>query len=117
MRLFNKDDCPFCWKVRIALAEIGREHELTTLGPNDDRGELDTLSPSGTVPVLVDGDAVIRESAVIMECLNDVSDGVLMPGDPVERARTRLLHSYSDRNIGADLREVVFEKRSKPEAD
>jgi len=115
LRFFHKDECPFCWKARIALAETGTDYELITLGPGDDRGELDRLSPSGTTPVLADDRLVIWESAVILEYLNDQSGGLLMPTSDHGRAQARLLQAYSDSQIGRHLREVVFEKRGKPE--
>lgn len=117
LRLFNKDDCPFCWKVRIALAETKTDYELITLGPDDDRSVLERLSPSATTPVLVNGDGAIWESAVIVEYINERAANALLRGSRAERARARLLHSYADSHIGPHLREVVFEKRSKPKAD
>lgn len=118
LRLFDKDECPFCWKARIALAETNTPYELITLGPDDDRRELEKHSPTGTTPVLVNGAAgAIWESAVIVEFINDLTKNALLPGCRADRTRARLLHSYSDSEIGKHLREVVFEKRAKPEAE
>jgi len=117
LRLFDKDECPFCWKVRIALAETNIEYDLITLGPDDDRTELNRFSPNGTTPVLVQGEQAIWESAVIVEYINDVAPGILLPGEASARAHARLLHRYSDHQIGQHLREVIFEKRAKPERE
>lgn len=114
-RLFHKEECPFCWKARIALAEAGIDYDLTVLGPDDDRGTLNRHSPSGSTPFLLDGDLAIWESAVIVEYAADRAPTALLPADAGARARARLLHSYSDTQVGRSLREVVFEKRSKPE--
>ncbi len=116
-RLFHKEECPFCWKARIALAEAGIDYDVVTLAPGDDRSELNRHSPSGSTPVLVNGGVAIWESAVIVEYAADRSRTALLPADPEGRARARLLQSYSDTHVGRSLREVVFEKRGKPEAD
>ena len=117
MKLYDKDDCPFCWKVRIALQEMKMPCEIATLGPDDDRSALDQFSPQGTTPLLVYNDMGIWESAVIIEYLVDLSGGALMPSDAQGHARARLLHVFSDKLVGEGLREVVFEKRSKAEAE
>ena len=41
----------------------------------------------------------------------------LLPPDPAARARVRLLQTYSDRIAGQGLREVIFAKRGKAEAE
>ncbi|MGH1462086.1 MAG: glutathione S-transferase family protein [Neptuniibacter sp.] len=114
--LFDKPECPFCWKVRIAIAELGLEVEtINYLAP----GQEDIwrkLTPNTTVPVLVTPEGTIYESDVIMEYLSDLS-GTLLPVDLPERIKARLLHKYSDTKIGAGLREVIFEKRGKPEGE
>lgn len=49
------------------------------------------LNPYGKVPVLVDGDAVIYESAIINEYLEEKYPEVpLMPRDPLARSRVRI---------------------------
>ena len=117
LRLFDKAECPFCWKVRIALAEAGLHYDLVTFAPGDDRTELKRLSPTGTTPVLVNGDGPIWESSVIVEYINDMTSNVLLPGTRGDRARARLLHHFSDTQTGKHLREVIFEKRGRPEGD
>ncbi|MEZ5840123.1 MAG: glutathione S-transferase family protein [Hyphomicrobiales bacterium] len=116
MKLLDKDDCPFCWKVRIAIAELGLDCEIVTPGANDDKSEVNRHSPQGTSPVLVDGDLGIWESAVIIEYLDDLADGRLMGKTPERRATARLYQVFSDRLTGEGLRDIVFEKRSRPEA-
>ena len=118
MRLFHKNECPFCWKVRIALAELDWPYDLITLGPDDDRTELRQFTPQDSTPVLVANGHGIWESSVILEFIHDCDGGeALLPTEPSARAQARLLHAYSDGKIGPALREVVFEKRAKPEAE
>ena len=116
--LYQRTDCPFCWKVRIALAELDIEYQSvdTTLG--EKHPQVQRLSPTGTVPVLEDGQAAIWESAVILDYLDaEYAPGRLISTDPVTQSRERLLQVYSDKLVGGCLKEIVFEKRSKPEIE
>lgn len=115
IKLFERSDCPFCWKVRLVLAELGLpwESEPTALG--EKHPSVLALSPAATVPVLVDGGVVLWESAVIVEYLNArYGDGRLLPADPAGQARSRQWQVYSDRVVGPALRDLVFEKRAGP---
>ena len=116
--LYQRTDCPFCWKVRIALAELGLDYQAVETRLGEKHPEVGRLSPTGSVPVLVDGETAVWESAVILEYLDSrYAPGKLFPGDPAEQVRVRLLHAYSDKIVGPSLRELVFEKRSKPVQD
>lgn len=116
--VYQRTDCPFCWKVRIALSELGLEYQVVETRLGEKHPEVGRLSPTGSVPVLVDGETSIWESAVILEYLDTrYAPGKLFPGDPAGQARIRLLHAYSDKVVGAGLRELVFERRSKPVQD
>lgn len=115
--LYERPDCPFCWKVRLALAELGLAYESVQTRLGEKHPQVQRLSPVGTVPVLVDGDTVIWESGIMLDYLDGrYAPGKLLPGNPAEQARVRTLHAYSDKCVGAALRGLVFEKRSKPRA-
>lgn len=58
------------------------------------------LNPYGKVPVLVDGDGVIYESAIINEYLEEKYPQVpLMPKDPLKRARARIWIDYCNTRL------------------
>lgn len=116
IKLYDKPECPFCWKVRLALCELGIEVEQIDSQSPEHREEWQALTPRKTVPVLVNGDVVIYESNVILEYLNDIN-GTLLPKHPSDRVMPRLINQYSDGVIGAGLREVIFEKRGKAESE
>lgn len=118
MHLYDKPECPFCWKVKLALHEL-RMNWVETLFETPERpAAFLALNPNGTVPVLVDGENIITDSAVIVEYLQDINTAPsLLPESPGARAQARALHLYSTAKIGPVLREVVFEKRSKPEPE
>jgi len=116
IRLYDKPECPFCYRVRTALGFAGVDFERR---PHDDpeaQREWRALTEAKTVPVMVDGDLVLTDSAVMLEYVHDRC-GRLLPEDPVERARLRSLVQYADRPLGQGSKEVVFAKRGVPEAD
>lgn len=119
LRLYERDDCPFCWKVRLALAALKLPYESIQVELGEKHPDVIALSPEGrsSVPVLVDGDQAIWESTVILEYLADRYDTAnqLLPKEPELRAKARLLVTFSDQIIGPGLRRVIFEKRSKPQ--
>ncbi|MDX2370523.1 MAG: glutathione S-transferase family protein [Colwellia sp.] len=112
IKLYNKPECPFCWKIRLALAELGINAEIIDSQSPQHIEEWRALTPRKTVPVLVIDDVVIYESNVILEYLSEAY-GRLLPINPVECISSRHVNQYSDAVIGAGLREVIFEKRGK----
>ena len=100
MRLVDALRCPYCARVRIALAEKQIEHEYVQVDlSNRPQWLLDLNPPFGRVPVLDE----LPESPVIMELLEDLHpDPPLLPADPVERAKARLLVHRFDANLGDD---------------
>ena len=62
--------------------------------------DLLELNPYGKVPVLVDGDAVVYESAIIDEYLEEKYPQIpLMPKDPLARARIRIWIDYCNTRV------------------
>lgn len=112
IKLYNKPECPFCWKIRIALAELGIKAEIIDSQSEQHIEEWRSLTPRKTVPVLVIDNVVIYESNVILEYLSEAY-GPLLPINPIECISSRHVNQYSDGVIGAGLREVIFEKRGK----
>ena len=100
MRLVDAPRCPYCARVRIALAEKGIEHERVEVDlSNRPEWLLDLNPPSGRVPVL-DG---LPESEVIMELLEETHpEPALLPADAAARAQARLLVHRFDANLGDD---------------
>ena len=80
-----------------ALAELGVEYLSKPIGPRT--GETQTaqfrvLNPKEKVPVLVDGDLVLTESAAIVTYLGDRFGGLTPDKGTVERARYNEWLSY-----------------------
>ena len=84
--------CTYVQRAAIALAEKGVPFDRDYVDLSAKPEWFRQLSPLGKVPLLqVDGDAVIFESAVICEYLEDTQPHPLHPADPLQRARRRLV--------------------------
>jgi glutathione S-transferase len=90
--LYDADRCPYCARVRIALAEKGIEYETVEIDLDNRPAWIYEKNPLGRVPVLEEDTFVLAESAVIDEYLDDrYPDPPLWPADPAERALGRML--------------------------
>ena len=90
--LYDADRCPYCARVRIALAEKGIEYETVEIDLDDRPAWIYEKNPLGRVPVLEEDTFVLAESAVIDEYLEDrYPEPPLWPADPAERALGRML--------------------------
>jgi glutathione S-transferase len=103
MKLINADRCPYCARVRIALAEKGLDPEIVEVDLSDrPRWLVELNPPRGRVPVLDDG-FILPESEVIMAYLEERDpEPALLPDDLAGRARARLLVQRFDENLGDD---------------
>jgi glutathione S-transferase len=108
LTLWNLDRCPYCSRVRIALAEKGLAWRDRPVDLADKPPELLALNPAGAVPVLVDGEAVVPESLVILEYLEDrFPERPLLPRDAAGRARVRLACSRAFEPLAGALGRLV----------
>ena len=90
--LYDADRCPYCARVRIALAEKGIEYETVEVDLDDRPAWIYEKNPLGRVPILEEDTFVLAESAVIDEYLDDrYPEPPLWPTDPAERALGRML--------------------------
>lgn len=95
LRLISHALCPYVQRAVIALTEKGVAFERVDIDLAAKPDWFLKLSPLGKVPVLVDGDAVIFESAVIAEYIEDTTEPKLHPQDPKERADHRAWIEFS----------------------
>ena len=107
MTLFSGPACPQCHRVRFVLAEKGVNHAVEDLGISPDAALLDGLNPYSQLPTLVDRELLLYGSNVILEYVDErYPHPPLMPVDPIERARTRLLLLRIDRDWSPLLQEI-----------
>jgi glutathione S-transferase len=102
MKLYDAPRCPYCARVRIALAEKSLVPDTVEIDLRDRPAWIYELNPSGRVPVL-DDSFVLPESLVIMEYLEErYPVHPLLPAEPAERASARLaVHRFGD-DLGDD---------------
>lgn len=89
MELISFRLCPFVQRSVITLQEKGAEYDITYIDLADPPSWFLAISPFGKVPVLRADDAVIFESAVINEYVDEVTPPSLHPADPLRKAVNR----------------------------
>ena len=101
--LYDAARCPYCARVRIALADKGISYEPVAIDLSDRPAWLYEKNPVGKVPVLEEDTLVLPESVVIMEYLEErFPEPALLPADPAARALERWrVHRFDD-ELGRD---------------
>ena len=83
------------FRVLWLLEELGVPYEHVNAGPHSE--EVLKYNPSGKVPVLIDGDAVISDSTAIMTFLSDKHGELTAKAGTVKRAQQdAMLHQILD---------------------
>lgn len=89
LTLISHELCPFVQRAAITLEEKGVAFERINVDLSNKPAWFLAISPLGKVPLLKIGDAVIFESAVILEYLEETQAHPLHPTDPLTRAEHR----------------------------
>lgn len=99
-------------KVRLVLAQKGldfKSHEIDLIGGGQHDSEYVKLNPNHVVPTLVDQGAVLIESTLINEYLDDAyPDPPMRPADPVGRHAVRMWTKALDQKIHPATGVVTF---------
>ena len=83
------------FRVLWLLEELGVPYKHLNVGPHSE--EVMRYNPSGKVPLLIDGDAVISDSTAIMTYLADKHCGLTAKAGTLERAKQdAMLHQILD---------------------
>jgi len=103
LTLYDAARCPYCARVRIALAEKGIEHEVVAIDLGDRPAWLYEKNPFGKVPVIEEDTFVLAESAVIMDYLEErYPEPALLPADPAARGLARMEVFRFEKQLGDD---------------
>ena len=109
LKLYHFDRSPFGWKVRLVLAEKGIPWE--GIVPQDKANDpaFGRLNPFRMTPVLQLADGrTIYESTVINEYLEETHPSPpMLPSDPYERARVRMIEDTTDQQLYPAIRAVT----------
>ena len=106
MILYEHPLSPYAQKNKIALREKGLTFELRLpdgLGSGSGySADFTAASPRIEVPALIDGDAQIFDSTIILEYIEDKwPQPPLLPADPHGRARARMIEDAMDTHYEA----------------
>src|SRR5271155_1188031 len=86
---------PYAQKVKIALDEKGVGYETkmpAAIGTGLPDREFLAANPRGEVPALIDGEAALFDSTIILEYIEDKwPTPALLPKDPLARGRAGAL--------------------------
>ncbi|MCX7365881.1 MAG: glutathione S-transferase family protein [Alphaproteobacteria bacterium] len=122
MLLYEHPLSSYAQKVKIALREKGLAFEVETpaaLGSGTAAGSFAAASPRNEVPALIDGEARIFDSTIILEYLEDkFPTPPLLPRDPAARAEARMIEDVCDtlyEAINWGLSEIRWFKRAEGE--
>jgi glutathione S-transferase len=117
MIVYEHPFSPYAQKVKIALREKGLPFEARVpegMGSGAS-ATLDRLNPRGEVPALADGSAVIFDSTIILEYIEDAYPApALLPASPASRAQARMVEDICDTQYEAinwGIMELRFFKR------
>lgn len=95
LTLVSFEVCPFVQRAAILLQEQGRPYEIKYIDLRNKPDWFLEISPNGKVPVLKVDDGSLFESAVILEYLDETSDGDrLLSTEPFARAQQRMWISF-----------------------
>jgi glutathione S-transferase len=113
---------PYAQKVKIALDEKGIAYEArmpTAIGSGTPDSAFLKSNPRGEVPSLIDGDAAIFDSTIILEYIEDKwPEPTLLPKDPLARAMARTIEDVMDTSfepINWGMGEIKWFKRAEGE--
>jgi glutathione S-transferase len=100
IQLYSTFYCPYALRTRIVLKEKALPHEHTEIDLKNKPPDFLKISPYGKVPVLIDGEARIYESAIINEYLDETyPEPALMPADPQGRAYVRIWVDFANNHL------------------
>lgn len=109
LKLYAFDRSPFGWKVRVVLAEKNVPYEMIVPENKNEDPAFARLNPIRKTPVLAleDGRA-IYESTVINEYVEEAyPQPAMLPKDPFERARVRLIEDTFDQYVYPAIRDFI----------
>jgi glutathione S-transferase len=92
--------CPYVQRAVIALIEKSVPFTRTVVDLENRPDWFKAISPLGKVPLLRVGDAVLFESAAIVDYLDETIEPRLHPADPLARARHRAMIEMSSTVLG-----------------
>jgi len=118
IELYSAEVCPFAQRTRIVLMEKGLEFTVTEIDLAHKPDWFAHVSPYGKVPVLVQGDVRVYESAIINEYLEEAfPEPALMPGTPALRAAARMWIDFCNTRFIPLFYKLLLEQDEKVQTE
>lgn len=114
IKLYDFANSPNCQRVKVVLEEKKLPYEIVPIDlrkGEQKKPDYLKLNPYGKVPVIIDGAAVLYESCIINEYLEDkYPQPALMPKDPAKKAKVRILVDYGLSHLDGAYQRLRQEK-------
>jgi glutathione S-transferase len=109
--LYGHPFSSYTWKALIAFYASDTPFEFRVLGPDhpEHGARVAATTPTGKFPLLVDGEHEVIEATAIVEHLALTRPGArfLLPDDPRQAARVRMLDRVFDNYVMHPVQEIV----------
>jgi stringent starvation protein A len=116
MLLYSGTTCPFSHRCRFVLYEKDMDFEIQDVDLFNKPEDISIMNPYGQVPILVERDLILYESNIINEYIDErFPHPQLMPADPVQRGRARLLLFNFERELYVHVE--ALEKKDPKKVD
>ena len=113
IKLYDFKSSPNCQRVKVVLAEKKLPYEIVPVDltkKEQKSPEYLTRNPYGKVPVLTDDSAVLYESLIINEYLEEkYPTPALLPKDPAKKAKARILTDYGMAHFDSPYQKLRME--------
>jgi len=115
LQFYQAEGCPFAQRTYMCLLEKNLDFEHIEIDLNNKPDWFDEISPYSKVPVLRDEDALVYESTIINEYLEEVhTKPSLSPENPGDRATARIWIDFDNvKFIPAYYRVLLEQDQSK----
>lgn len=115
----NKPYSPWPLRAWLLMRQLGIafEEETVDLSATDKVARLKAVSPSGRVPVLVDGDVRVWDSMAIIEYLHErFPEAGVWPAEAAKRAHARSISNEMHSGFIALRGRLIMNTRREPKA-
>lgn len=114
LTVYSDPSCPFSHRTRIVLHEKNIEANIENVVDGQWPEDIAASNPYGTSPTLMDRDLVLFNANIIIDYFDErFPQPALMPIDPVERAKTRLMLHRIDKDWYSLWQSLVSGKPAK----
>lgn len=114
LTVYSNPSCPFSHRTRIAIKEKNIEADFEEISDGQWPEDIAAANPYNSFPTLVERDLVLFDANIIIDYLEErFPHPRLLPIDPAERAKMRLMLLRIDRDWYSLWSNLVNQKQGK----